>query len=163
MLCGLLAGYAAWVAGDDVAPVGAIGVLALVVLAGSLAVGSTDGIAWTLALLAGAYAAALAARGADSVDPAAPLVGAGVLVLAELAFWSLERRGPGYEEARVLARRIAVLGALALLSLALGAFLVVVTAAPLGGGLAWDAVGVAAAAATLAIVARLARRGAGGG
>jgi hypothetical protein len=142
-------------------PVGAIGVLALTVLAGSLAAGSTGGIAWTLALVAGEYAAALAARGDESVDPAAPLVGAGVLVLAELAFWSLERRGPGYEEARVVARRLALLGVLALLALVLGAFVLVVTAAPLGGGLAWDAVGVVAACATLAVVAWLARQSAG--
>lgn len=138
-------------------PVGAIGVLALAVLAGSLAAGSTGGVAWTLGLVAAEYAAALAVRGAESVDPAAPLIGAGLLVLAELAYWSLERRGPGYEEARVVARRLATLGVLALLSLVLGAFIVVVTAAPLGGGLAWDAVGVAAAGATLAIVAWLAR------
>jgi hypothetical protein len=121
-------------------------------------VGSTSGVAWTLALVAAAYATALAVRGADNVDAGAPLVGAGLLMVAELAYWSLERRGPGYEEARVVVRRLAALGALACLSLVLGAFVVVVTAAPLGGGLAWDAVGVAAAGATLAIVAWLARR-----
>jgi hypothetical protein len=159
--CALLAAYAAVVAGDAAEAVGALGVLALLVLAGSLMVGSTSGIAWTLALAAAAYASALAVRGDDRVDPGAPLVGAGLLVLAELAYWSLERRGPGYEELRVVARRLAALGALAFLSLVLGAFVVVVTAAPLGGGLAWDLVGVAAAGATLAIVAWLARRTAG--
>ena len=109
-------------------------------------------------LLAAEYAAALAARGAADVDAAAPLVGAGLLVVAELAYWSLELRGPGYEESRVVARRLGALAALAFLSIVLGAFVVVLTAAPLGGGLAWDAVGVAAAGGTLAIVAWLAHR-----
>jgi hypothetical protein len=140
-------------------PVAAIGGVALLVLAASLVAGSTSGIAWTLALVAAAYATALAVRGSDSVDAGAPLVGAGLLVLAELAYWSLERRGPGYEETRVVVRRLAALGALAFGSILLGAFVVVVTAAPLGGGLAWDVVGVAAGGATLAIVYYLARAG----
>jgi hypothetical protein len=128
------------------------------VLAASLALGWSSGIAWTLALLAGEYAAALAVRDASTVDAGAPLVGAGLLVVAELAYWSLERRGPGSEEARLVVSRLAVLGSLALGSVLLGAFVVVVTAAPLGGGLAWDLVGVLAAAGTLAIVYWLSRQ-----
>lgn len=135
--------------------------MALAFLAASLAAGWRSGIAWTLVLVAAAYATGLAVRGDDTVDPGAPLFGAALLVLAELAYWSLERRGPGYEEPGVVMRRLAALGGLGFLSLVLGAFVVVVTAAPLGGGLAWDVVGVAAAGATLAIVAWLARRTAG--
>ena len=140
--------------------VGAVGLAALVVLGVSLAIGWTAGIAWTLVLLAAEYATGLAARGGTDVDAAAPLVGAGLLLLAELAYWSLELRGPGYEEWPVVVRRLAALGALVFLSVVLGAFVVVVTAAPVGGGLAWDAVGVLAAGGTLAIVAWLARRAA---
>jgi hypothetical protein len=147
------------VAGDEAGVVGSIGVAALAVLTASVAFGWTSGIAWTLALLAAEYAAALAARDASTVDAGAPLVGAGLLVVAELAYWSLERRGPGSEEARLVVRRLAVLGGLALGSVLLGAFVVVVTAAPLGGGFAWDLVGVLAAAGTLAIVYRLVRAG----
>jgi hypothetical protein len=153
-----LTAYAVDVAAEDAAAVLPLGALALAVLGASLAAGWASGIAWTLALVGAAYAAALAARGADSVDAAAPLVGAGLLLLAELAYWSVELRGPGYEERRVVARRLGALTALAFLSVVLGAFVVVLTAAPLGGGLAWDAVGVAAAAGTLAIVAWLAHR-----
>jgi hypothetical protein len=153
-----LTAYSAAVADGDAAAVAPLGVLALATLAASLAAGWTSGIAWTLALVGAAYAVALAARGADAVDAAAPLVGAGLLLLAELAYWSLELRGPGYEERRVVARRLGALAALAFLSVVLGAFVVVLTAAPLGGGLAWDAIGVAAAAGTLAIVAWLAHR-----
>jgi hypothetical protein len=155
----VLATYAAGVAGSDGALVAWMGVAALLLLAGSLAVGWTSGIAWALVLLAAEYASALALRGGSEVDAGAPLVGAGLLVLAELAYWSLERRGPGYEETRVVVRRLAALGALAFGSILLGAFVVVVTAAPLGGGLAWDVVGVAAGGATLAIVCYLARAG----
>jgi hypothetical protein len=66
--------------------------------------------------------------------------------------------GPGFEEGRVVVRRLGALGALAFLSVLLGSFVVVLTAAPIGGGLAWDTVGVAAAGGTLAIVAWLAHR-----
>ena len=147
-------------AGDDVAAVAPLGLAAVVVLAASIGFGWTAGVAWTLVLLAAEYAAALAVRNASDVDAGAPLVGAGLLVLAELGFWSIELRGPGYEERRVVARRLGALGVVAFLSVLLGAFVVVLTAAPLGGGLAWDAVGIAAAAGTLAIVAWLARRAA---
>ena len=113
-----------------------------------------------LVLLGGEYAASLALAGAE-VDAAAPVVAAGLLGVAELAYWSLELRGPGREDGRVLVRRLAALAALAVLSLAVGSFVLLAAAVPPGDGVLWDAVGVAAAAATLAIVAALARRGAG--
>ena len=80
-------------------------------------------------------------------------------MLAELAYWSLELGRAGREETSVLSLRAATLGVLALLSVVLGAIVVAVTALPFGGGLAWDALGVTAAAATLAILALLRRRG----
>ncbi|MGH3103603.1 MAG: hypothetical protein ACRDN6_05845, partial [Gaiellaceae bacterium] len=135
---------------------GALGACALAMLVASLAAGWTGGVPWTLVLLAGEYAAGLALRGDDVVDAGAPVYAAGLLLLAELAYWSLELRSPGREETRVVVRRLTALGALAFLSVLIGAFVVIVTAAPLGGGLLWDAVGVAAAAGTLAILARLA-------
>lgn len=136
---------------------GAIAGLVLLLL--SLVFGWTSGVAWCLAILASDYALALALRDDDLIDAAAPLYGAGLLGLAELAYWSLELRGPGREEPRVAIRRATALGAVILLSALVASFVVVVTASPLGGGLAWDAVGVAAAAGTLAILAWLARRG----
>ena len=132
----------------------AVGFLLVTALAAAWAAG----VAWTLALVAADYGVALAVRGDSAVDPAAPLYAAGLLVLAELGYWSVELRGPGRDESRVIARRLAAIGALAFLSVVLGVFVVVVTAVPLGGGLAWDVVGVVAATATLAILARLARR-----
>lgn len=133
------------------------GLVAMTVLLASLVGGWSSGIAWTLVLLAVAYAGALALADDGTVDAAAPLYGAGLLVLAELSYWSVELRGLGREEGRVVLRRLGALGVLTCASVLLGALVVVVTAAPLGGGLLWDAIGVAAAAATLAIVAQLAR------
>lgn len=133
------------------------GAAALLTLLLALGAGWPSAIPWTLALLGGTYATGLAVRDDATLDAGAPLYAAGLLLLAELAYWSLELRGPGREEPRVVVRRLAALGALAFLSLVLGAFVVVVTTAPIGGGVLWDVVGVAAAAATLAILARLAR------
>ena len=112
-----------------------------------------------LVLLGAAYVASLELRpDAGAIDAAAPLVGAGLLAVAELAYWSIELRGPGREERRLLARRAAAVVGLALASLLLGAVVVTLTAVPLGGGVVWDAVGVAAAAAALTLILRLARR-----
>lgn len=132
----------------------AVGLLALALAGGWPAL-----LPWPVALLGGAYVASLELRPDDgAIDAAAPVYGAALLLLAELAYWSLELRGPGREERRLVARRAAALAGLALLSLLLGALVVTVTAVPLGGGAAWDAVGVAAAAAALALIVHLARR-----
>jgi hypothetical protein len=129
----------------------------------AVTLGWTSAIPAALVLLAAEYLAGIGTGGhEDLLEPAAPLVAGGLLLLAELAYWSLELRGPGHEEREVVLRRLAALGLLTVLAVALGSFVVVVTAAPLGGGLAWDVVGVAAAAATLAVVALLARRDVGG-
>ena len=112
-------------------------------------------------MLGAGYALALA-LGPEraTVDAAVPLVAAALLVVAELAYWSLELRDPGSWEGPLLVRRVAALGALALVSLALGSIVVLATAVELRGGLGLDLVGVAAAVATLAVLAALARRGA---
>jgi hypothetical protein len=135
--------------------------VALAALAVSLWRGWPVIVAWALALLGAGYALALA-LGPEraTVDAAAPLVAGALLVVAELAYWSLELRDPGSWEGALLTRRLAALGALALVSLALGSTVVVATAAELRGGLGLDLVGVAAAVATLAVLAALARRGA---
>lgn len=138
-----------------------LGLGALLVLAFAVVTGWTSGIAWTLALLAATYAIALALDDSDVLDPAAPLYAAALLLMAELAYWSLELRGPGREERHVVLRRLAALAVLAFLSVVLGAFVVIVTAAPLGGGILWDGIGVLAAAATVGILALLARRAEG--
>lgn len=132
---------------------------AAVLLATAIAGGWASLLPWPIVLLGAAYVLSLELRSDDgSIDAAAPLVGAGLLAVAELAYWSLELKGPGREEPRLLARRAAALVALALVSLLLGALVVTITAVPLGGGVLWDAIGVAAAAAALALILRLAQR-----
>lgn len=136
-----------------------LGGIALALLSVSLLAAWAGGIPWTLVLLASAYVGELALRRGDgSVDASAPLVAAALLLLAELAYWSLELRAAGRAETRLLLRRLAALAALAFGAVLLGMVVLVVTALPFGGGAAWHAVGVAAAAGALAILARLARK-----
>lgn len=108
-------------------------------------------------MLAAAYAISLSAGG-QVVDSRAPLYAAGLLLAAELAYWSLERRSPGRDEPGAIARRTAALLALVLGSVGLGALLLATVELPAGGGLVLEAAGVAAATATLALLAALARR-----
>lgn len=131
----------------------------LLLLAVALAGGWPSLLPWSVVLLGAAYVVSLELRSDDrSIDAAAPLVGAGLLTVAELAYWSLELRGRGREERRLVARRAAAVIALALVSLVVGGLVVTVSAVPLGGGVLWDVVGVAAAAAALTLILRLARR-----
>ena len=96
----------------------------------------------------------------ETVDASAPLVAAGLLLLAELAYWSVELRSSGRAETGLLVRRLTALALLVFGAVLLGLVVLVATTVPLGGGVVWDAVGVAAAAGALALLARLARRSA---
>lgn len=102
-----------------------------------------------LSLLLAEYAVFLLERG--QVDARAPLYAAGFLAVAELAYAALEppatRRG--------LARTFVVVVLLAAGAAALGVFLLG-AAALSGGTLLEEALGIAAAAAAIALVARLA-------
>jgi hypothetical protein len=121
--------------------------------------------AWTLpSLLAPALLALLAehalvvlGRG-DRLDATAPLVGAGLLLYAELACWAQEARPAVHDEREVTRTRLAVLGASLAGALGLGALLLLATGVPAGGGLTRLAVGVVAATLTLGLVAAVARR-----
>jgi hypothetical protein len=102
------------------------------------------------------YTVVLAGRGAR-VAAAAPLVGAGLLLYAELASWAREAHPRVRDDRGVLTTRAVVVAASALAALGLGALVLLAAAVPAGGGLARLAVGVAAATATLALVALVAR------
>jgi hypothetical protein len=112
---------------------------------------------WALVFLGAAYAGSLFLpdRG---VDRQAPLVAAGFLLLAELSYWALELRTPVSPEPGMLSRRAVVVATAGLGALVVASVAVVATAIPLGGGVLVDLVGVAAAVAALAVVARLAQR-----
>jgi hypothetical protein len=123
------------------------------------------GAAWRLgSLLAPALLAPLAEHVVvlllrdGRVDAAAPLVGAGLLLYAELACWAQERRPAVRDEPEVTRARVAVLAASAAGALGLGAAVLLAAGVPAGGGLTRLAVGVAAATLTLGLVATVARR-----
>ena len=127
-----------------------------VVLAGAAAlrVGSLLGPA--MVVLLAEYTVVLVNRG-GRVDAAAPLVGAGLLLYAELASWAREARPRVHDEPPVLIIRAIVVAASALAALGMGVLVLLAATVPAGGGLARLAVGVAAAIGTLAVVAVVAR------
>jgi hypothetical protein len=123
------------------------------------------GAAWRLPSLLGPALVVLLAEHAvvvlgrgDRVDAAAPLVGAGVLLYAELACWAQEARPAVRDEPAVTRSRVAVLAASLAGALGLGALVLLATGLPAGGGLTRLAVGVVAATLTLGLVAAVARR-----
>jgi hypothetical protein len=126
------------------------------VLAGAAAlrVGSLLGPA--MVVLLAEYTVVLAGRGAR-VDAAAPLVGAGLLLYAELASWAREARPRVRDERPVLVSRAIVVAASALAALGLGVVVLLAATLPAGGGLARLAIGVVAVTLTLTLVAVVAR------
>lgn len=134
---------------------GVIGLLGPLLLAAGLRFSWTPSIPASLALLGAVYAAALLLRH-GGVDAGAPFVGAVALLAAELSYWTTASHAVPLE--RALARRtLATSAGLALVAFCLGIVLLLVGGASVGGGLPLEALGVAAAAAALAVVTRLAR------
>ena len=140
-----------------VAAVGLLGVLLLLVaLAGQL----PAVVAWAVALLGAAYATALLLRG-GTIDGLAPVVAVGLLLTAELAYWSLEPHLPS--DRGIARRRAQRLALLALVGGGVSALVLAASEAAGRGGLGLEALGVAAAAGALAVVAWLSRSAAGAG
>ena len=135
--------------------VGGIGVVGFVY---GLVRGRTWSVPWAVVFLGVAYTGSLflPERG---VDGEAPLVAAAFLLLAELAYWTLELRTPIDPEPGMLERRTVLVATAGLGGLLVAAIAVAATAVRLGGGLAGDLLGIAAAIAVLAVVAHLAERG----
>ncbi|MFL6188624.1 MAG: hypothetical protein ACJ75E_01985 [Actinomycetes bacterium] len=125
-------------------------------LAAGAALRLTSLLAPALLVLLAEYTVVLVRQG-DRVHAAAPLVGAGLLLYAELASWAREARPQVRDEHPVLAARATVVAASTVAALALGVLVLLAAAVPAGGGLARLAVGVVAATATLALVAVVAR------
>jgi len=126
------------------------------VLAAGAALRAPSLLGPALVVLLAEYTGVLLGRG-GRVDAAAPLVGAGLLLYAELASWATEARPRVGDERPVLARRAVVVAASTLAALGLGVLVLLAAAVPAGGGLARLAVGVVAVAGTLALVAVVAR------
>src|SRR5439155_9452546 len=92
-----------------------------------------------------------------TVDIRSPLEGAAFLLVAELAFAALELRA-GRPEPGLLARRAAAVAGLAVGGIVVATVALAAAAAPLEGGIALEASGVAAAVALLVLLGRLAVR-----
>jgi hypothetical protein len=151
-----LAAYAAVVAdrlGGLLVLIGAVGVAVLVA---ALVRRLPALVAPALALLGAEYACLFLVRG-DTLDARAPLYGAAFLVVAELSFAALELRA-GTPEPGLVPRRVAVLVAAAAGGVLVGMVVLAAAATPLDGGLALEAVGVAAAVALVAALGRTAVR-----
>ena len=136
-----------------VAALGAIGGLLLLF---GLVRQADDLLPWSLGLVGVAYTIAILARG-SGVDEGAPLVGVALLLCAESATWSLDERWAIATERAVVRARATALAGLALVGLGVGALVLALAAAPVGGGLGWTVLGSAAAVLVVALAARSAR------
>jgi hypothetical protein len=145
----VLASKALWL----VALLGGAGALLLLLV---LARGLDDLLGSAILLLGAAYVLALYA-GEHVLDQGVPLVAAGLLACAELANWSLEERLPVAADRGLLVARARAVGILVGAGLAASALVLAVTAAPVGGGLAWTVLGAAAAVLVVGLAARLSR------
>ena len=133
-----------------------LGVIAVVTLGLGLGLGLRRAqlLVWALVLLGVDYAVWLE-LGTHALDQRAPVVGAGLLLTAELAFDSLEPEVGSFGSTAVLARAIA-LAVVILASVGIGAVVLAAASVPLSGGIELTGVGVVAAVLALAVIARLA-------
>jgi hypothetical protein len=132
-------------------------VVALTVLAAGLVLRLPVTIPVAIAILGAEYVAILGFE-TDALDTRAPLVAAALLAVAELAYWSLELRGPVVDEAGTYLRRIALLATLVASVVGIGAIMLALVEAVDAGGVAVDILGAAAAFGALGLVALAARR-----
>ena len=126
---------------------------------GAMAAGLMSGraalVGWALAGLALEYIAGLLARSAP-IDLAAPLFGTVLLLVAELAYFSLELRRPAFDRDRVLQGRLLAIAGLAGAGLVLGGLYEAAAILPLPGGIGLTVAGVVAAVTAAALLTRLA-------
>ncbi|HZC29577.1 MAG TPA: hypothetical protein VE269_07530 [Gaiellaceae bacterium] len=153
-LLAALAAYPAAAAGHGVPVLVGIGAAACGLTAVALAFRWWLVVAWGLASFGAEYAVFLRLRG-GAVDARAPLVAAGVLVVAELAFDSIAPERGSRERSLLAAELVALLGA-ALVTV-VAAALVLVVAGSARSGLALEAAGAVAAIGVLAVLVRAVR------
>jgi len=115
-----------------------------------------DVLAWVLLLLGLGYVLTIVVH-PHGVDEAAPLVGAGLLLCAELAVWSCNEHARVRPERRVVVARAVAVAVLVVAGLGVSALVVALAAAPVGGGLGWTLLGALAAVGAIGLTLRLAR------
>jgi hypothetical protein len=137
--------------------VAALGVVGVLLLAAALLRPAATLVPWALVSLGAGYGLALLLADED-LDPRAGFYAAGMLLVAELALWSVDaHRWP--REARAAARfRLAGLLVLALAAATIGTLLVAAGAAVPAGAQAVQVVGALGAVGALLALALLARR-----
>ena len=137
--------------------VGAVGLAAVLFLVAAL-VGRSEGLLpWALALAGAEYAAFLAIR-EGSIDGWAPIYGAGLLLVAELAYWSFERPVPGPPREGLTFRRATLVTVACVGAGGVGRLILAIAELSVRGGVWLEALGVAAAVGAIAVLARLARQ-----
>jgi hypothetical protein len=133
-----------------VATVG-LGAIGAGLLVWALVAALPEVLPWTVICGGAAYGISLVGKG---VDGGAPLVAVGLLLVVELATWSIDERLPIKAEPAVARTRALGLGLLALGSLLVGGLLVALSGLGTGGGLVWTALGAAAAVAVVGLATR---------
>jgi hypothetical protein len=134
----------------------AAGGLALPVLLGGLVLRWSGALAVGVALL-GAQQALRLELGPDRLDSWIPLVAGVLLLVAELAWWSVEARVPASSEPWLAGRRLVTILMCCVGASAVSGVVAVAGGAQLGGGFGLELVGIAAATAAVAVVAYVAR------
>jgi hypothetical protein len=137
--------------------VGAFGLAAVLFLVLALVRRSEAVLPWALALAGAEYGVFLVIR-EESIDGWAPVYGAGLLLVAELAYWSLERRVPGPPREGLTFRRATLVTAGCVGAGGIGGLILAIGELSVQGGLWLEALGVAAAVGSIALLARLARQ-----
>ncbi|HVU79349.1 MAG TPA: hypothetical protein VHC67_17375 [Gaiellaceae bacterium] len=138
------------VAGDAGAVVALAG---LPVLLATASLRFAPGIPWAVGLSGAGYAIGRAHHG--TVDGWAPVVGALLLLAAELAWWAAEEDPRIHTEPAVVLRRAGLLAVLAGAAALTGFVLVGAAAVSTSAGVALSALGMAAAIGAVAVVLRL--------
>jgi hypothetical protein len=127
--------------------------VALLVLLAAVVNGWSPLVPVAVAVAGGTYASELSLDH-GSLDAAAPAIAVGLLLAAELAYWSLDERERIPGESGESLRRAGFVALLGLGAFLVGATVLALTDAIGGGGIALDFLGAAAAVAALfAIVA----------
>jgi hypothetical protein len=148
-------GYAASRSGAAAGASAAAGVCLAALLAGGIVLRKPGVVPWSLFGAGALYVATL--RG--GLDGWSLGVAAGLLLAAELSYWSIGHERLLYEEPAVALRHAAGIAALVAATLA-GGFVVLTTAGlQLAAGLPLAAAGAVAAVGLLLLIARLARAG----
>ena len=110
-----------------------------------------------ICVLAAPYVAELGFE-LDGLDTRAPLLAGLLFVIAELAYWSLELRGTLADEPGTYLRRVALLAALTVATIAAGTVVLAVVEGVEARGVAIDLVGAVAAVGAIALLALAAVR-----